>query len=69
MTRPVLRWLTPAAIAFVVAATGVVGMGLARAGVVPASPWAYVFLACAGVGAVAGLLMAVARAHRVADKD
>lgn len=69
MKRSAVRWLTPAAVALVLAVTGVVGMGLARAGVVPATPWAYVFLACTGVGAVAGLLMAVARAHRVADKD
>ena len=69
MNRFAVRWLSPAVVALVLAVTGVVGMGLARAGVVPATPWAYVFLACAGVGAVAGLLMAVARAKRIADKD
>lgn len=69
MNRSAVRWLSPAVVALVLAVTGVVGMGLARAGVVPATPWAYVFLACAGVGAVSGLLMAVARAKRIADKD
>ena len=62
------RWLPPATVAAVLAIGGLVAMAMARAGVLPGRPWAYLYLACTALGAVAGLLTAVARADRVAEE-
>ncbi|MEH3032822.1 MAG: hypothetical protein PGN07_01990 [Aeromicrobium erythreum] len=59
-------WFLTVPLAVVLVVVGVSGIALVRYGPLD-RPWGYVFLAPAALGAVACVLLAVARAHEVAD--